>query len=278
MWYTPLFLLSQGSSSWIMLHMGSKERWGTFCSQLGAHFPSHISPLNKHKTVLFHNQSFLTVKGADSKNTDTGQCFYLKRKVSIASRTAPLMHFWVFHTCEFQQPTEIHKINLHFAVRHVAAGLQWGAFPWESVCHLSLFCEGTSSSLKRDTFLFHWTLFELHSDIPLLFLRCRFRGGYSDNRYSQPYSYNQTQYYQQYPDYYSDWGYDQNTGGFDGYDYSQYDYSNQVSWTTLRISTCVTRRFKRRKLSQPPALITHFISVTDVWGSCRRWWSWRWSL
>uniref|UniRef100_A0A4W5L2L4 tRNA selenocysteine 1-associated protein 1 n=1 Tax=Hucho hucho TaxID=62062 RepID=A0A4W5L2L4_9TELE len=53
------------------------------------------------------------------------------------------------------------------------------------------------------------------------------RGGYSDNRYNQPYSYNNNQYYQQYPDYYSNWGYDQNTGSYGGYNYNHYDYSNQ---------------------------------------------------
>ncbi|XP_055759078.1 tRNA selenocysteine 1-associated protein 1-like [Salvelinus fontinalis] len=52
------------------------------------------------------------------------------------------------------------------------------------------------------------------------------RGGYSDNRYNQPYSYN-NQYYQQYPDYYSNWGYEQNTGSYGGYNYNHYDYSNQ---------------------------------------------------
>ncbi|XP_076136683.1 tRNA selenocysteine 1-associated protein 1-like isoform X1 [Alosa pseudoharengus] len=55
----------------------------------------------------------------------------------------------------------------------------------------------------------------------------RSRGGYTDNRYSQPYSYDQNQYYQQYPDYYSNWGY-QSIGSYDGYDYSQYDCSNQT--------------------------------------------------
>lgn len=62
------------------------------------------------------------------------------------------------------------------------------------------------------------------------FLSCKNRGGYSDNRYNQPYSYNNNnnQYYQQYPDYYSNWGYDQNTGSYGGYNYNHYDYSNQV--------------------------------------------------
>uniref|UniRef100_A0A8C7CHB7 tRNA selenocysteine 1-associated protein 1 n=1 Tax=Oncorhynchus kisutch TaxID=8019 RepID=A0A8C7CHB7_ONCKI len=55
------------------------------------------------------------------------------------------------------------------------------------------------------------------------------RGGYSDNRYNQPYSYNNSQYYQQYPDYYN-WGYDQNTGSYGGYNYNHYDYSNQTPW------------------------------------------------
>ncbi|XP_030638515.1 tRNA selenocysteine 1-associated protein 1-like [Chanos chanos] len=54
------------------------------------------------------------------------------------------------------------------------------------------------------------------------------RGGYSDNRYGQPYSYNHNQYYQQYPNYYSNWGYDQNTGGYSSYNYNQYDYNNQT--------------------------------------------------
>ncbi|XP_036395167.1 tRNA selenocysteine 1-associated protein 1-like isoform X1 [Megalops cyprinoides] len=53
----------------------------------------------------------------------------------------------------------------------------------------------------------------------------RNRGG-PDNRYSQPYPYNHNQYYQQYPNYYSNWGYDQNSGGY-GYNYNQYDYSTQ---------------------------------------------------
>jgi hypothetical protein len=62
-----------------------------------------------------------------------------------------------------------------------------------------------------------------------IFLSCKNRGGYSDNRYSQPYSYNNNnQYYQQYPDYYSNWGYDQNTDSYGGYNYNHYDYSNQV--------------------------------------------------
>ncbi|CAB1334122.1 unnamed protein product [Coregonus sp. 'balchen'] len=53
------------------------------------------------------------------------------------------------------------------------------------------------------------------------------RGGYSDNRFNQAYSYNNNQYYQQYPDHYSNWGYDQNTGSYGGYNYNHYDYSNQ---------------------------------------------------
>ncbi|XP_063055104.1 tRNA selenocysteine 1-associated protein 1-like isoform X2 [Engraulis encrasicolus] len=60
----------------------------------------------------------------------------------------------------------------------------------------------------------------------------RGRGGYTDNSYSQPYSYNDNQYYppappypQQYPDYYSSWGYNQSTGGYNGYDYSQFNYT-----------------------------------------------------
>lgn len=54
------------------------------------------------------------------------------------------------------------------------------------------------------------------------------RGGYSDNKYNEPYSYNDNQYYQQYPNYYSNWGYDQNTSDYSGYNYNQYDYSNQT--------------------------------------------------
>ncbi|KAL4617204.1 tRNA selenocysteine 1-associated protein 1-like isoform X2 [Arapaima gigas] len=53
------------------------------------------------------------------------------------------------------------------------------------------------------------------------------RGGYPDNRYSQPYPYNHNQYYQQYPNYYSNWGYDQNSPNY-GYNYNQYDYSSQT--------------------------------------------------
>lgn len=62
----------------------------------------------------------------------------------------------------------------------------------------------------------------------VLFL-CRSRGGYTDNVYNQPFSYIENQYYQQYPDYYSNWGYNQSTGSYSGFDYSQYDYSNQTS-------------------------------------------------
>ncbi|KAL0984966.1 hypothetical protein UPYG_G00151230 [Umbra pygmaea] len=55
------------------------------------------------------------------------------------------------------------------------------------------------------------------------------RGGYSDNRNNQLYSYNNTnEYYQQYPNYYSSWDYDHNTGTYGGYNYNQYEYSNQV--------------------------------------------------
>lgn len=61
------------------------------------------------------------------------------------------------------------------------------------------------------------------------FFMSRNRGGYPDNRYSQPYPYSHNQYYQQYPNYYSNWGYDQNSPNY-GYNYNQYDYSSQVSW------------------------------------------------
>ncbi|KAI1894947.1 hypothetical protein AGOR_G00121010 [Albula goreensis] len=54
----------------------------------------------------------------------------------------------------------------------------------------------------------------------------RNRGGPSDGRYSQPYPYNHNQYYQQYPNYYSGWGYDHNSSY--GYNYNQYDYSTQT--------------------------------------------------
>ncbi|XP_012694225.1 tRNA selenocysteine 1-associated protein 1-like [Clupea harengus] len=56
----------------------------------------------------------------------------------------------------------------------------------------------------------------------------RNRAGYTGNKYTQPYSYNENQHYQQYPDYYPNWDYDQSTGSYDGYDYSQYDYSSQT--------------------------------------------------
>ena len=56
-----------------------------------------------------------------------------------------------------------------------------------------------------------------------------------DNKYDQQYSYNNNQYYQDYSNYYSNWGYDQNTGDYSGYNYNQYDYSNQVG---LGISSC----------------------------------------
>ncbi|XP_062322531.1 tRNA selenocysteine 1-associated protein 1-like isoform X1 [Osmerus eperlanus] len=54
------------------------------------------------------------------------------------------------------------------------------------------------------------------------------RGGFMDNKYDQQYSYNNNQYYQDYSNYYSNWGYDQNTGDYSGYNYNQYDYSNQT--------------------------------------------------
>ncbi|XP_018590079.1 tRNA selenocysteine 1-associated protein 1-like isoform X1 [Scleropages formosus] len=55
----------------------------------------------------------------------------------------------------------------------------------------------------------------------------RNRGGYADNRYSQPYPYSHNQYYPHYPNYYSNWGYDQNSPNY-GYNYNQYDYSSQM--------------------------------------------------
>ena len=53
-----------------------------------------------------------------------------------------------------------------------------------------------------------------------------------DNNYDQQYSYNNNQYYQDYSNYYSNWGYDQNTGDYSGYNYNQYDYSNQVGFSS----------------------------------------------
>ncbi|KAJ8005442.1 hypothetical protein DPEC_G00146690 [Dallia pectoralis] len=53
------------------------------------------------------------------------------------------------------------------------------------------------------------------------------RGSYSDNRYNQLYSYNNKQYYQQYHNYDSNWGYDHNTGSYSDYNYNQYDSNNQ---------------------------------------------------
>ncbi|XP_072534909.1 tRNA selenocysteine 1-associated protein 1-like [Salminus brasiliensis] len=55
-----------------------------------------------------------------------------------------------------------------------------------------------------------------------------------DNRnksgYFQPYPYDQNLYYQQYPNYFSSWGYDQNVGIYSGYDYNSYDYCHQESY------------------------------------------------
>ncbi|XP_076827934.1 tRNA selenocysteine 1-associated protein 1-like [Brachyhypopomus gauderio] len=52
-------------------------------------------------------------------------------------------------------------------------------------------------------------------------------GKHGDYRCYQPYPYDHNQYYQQYPDYYSNWGYDQNAGSYGDYQYNSYDYGNQ---------------------------------------------------
>ena len=222
----------------------------TYCFLLGAHLPSHISWLNKHKSVLFHNRSFLTVKRADSKHWYWAMFLSEMEGIyhKMHSTTHALLglvndsHMWII-----QRPTEILKINVHFTVRHVAAGLQWGAFLWDSVCHC--FCKGTSSSLKTWHFSLSSVNFEQHSDTSLLSLHCRNRAGYTGNKYTQPYSYNENQHYQQYPDYYPNWDYDQSTGSYDGYDYSQYDYSSQVGCTNLRISTHDIKTFQSGTLN-----------------------------
>ncbi|KAL7887285.1 hypothetical protein AOLI_G00050060 [Acnodon oligacanthus] len=56
----------------------------------------------------------------------------------------------------------------------------------------------------------------------------RNKSGNSDDRYFTPNSYDLNQYYQQYcnPNYYSNWGYDQSTGGYGGYSYSYQAYGN----------------------------------------------------
>ncbi|XP_017525251.2 tRNA selenocysteine 1-associated protein 1 isoform X3 [Manis javanica] len=48
--------------------------------------------------------------------------------------------------------------------------------------------------------------------------------------YSQMYSYNYNQYYQQYQNYYAQWGYDQNTGSY-SYSYPQYGYTQSTMQT-----------------------------------------------
>uniref|UniRef100_A0A2K6G8X9 tRNA selenocysteine 1-associated protein 1 n=1 Tax=Propithecus coquereli TaxID=379532 RepID=A0A2K6G8X9_PROCO len=48
--------------------------------------------------------------------------------------------------------------------------------------------------------------------------------------YSQMYSYSYNHYYQQYQNYYAQWGYDQNTGSY-SYSYSQYGYTQSTMQT-----------------------------------------------
>ncbi|XP_064187043.1 tRNA selenocysteine 1-associated protein 1-like isoform X1 [Anguilla rostrata] len=52
----------------------------------------------------------------------------------------------------------------------------------------------------------------------------RNRGGPPDGRCAQPYPYSHGQYYQQYPNYYNNWGYEHSTASY----YNQYDYSTQA--------------------------------------------------
>ncbi|XP_072465687.1 tRNA selenocysteine 1-associated protein 1 isoform X6 [Notamacropus eugenii] len=61
------------------------------------------------------------------------------------------------------------------------------------------------------------------------------QAGISKNRvkpmeYSQMYSYSLNQYYQQYQNYYAQWGYDQNTGSY-SYSYPQYGYTQSTMQT-----------------------------------------------
>ncbi|XP_062395220.1 tRNA selenocysteine 1-associated protein 1-like isoform X1 [Sardina pilchardus] len=132
-------------------------------------------------------------------------------------------HFWVFHTCGFQQPTEIRKNKSPFCRQTCSSRATMRGLFHESqsvICHC---CVRVRLCLGH--FSLSLATFEQHGDAALIFSHCRSRGG--DNKYSQPHSYDQNQYYQQYPDYYSNWGYDQSIGSYDGYDYSQYDCSNQ---------------------------------------------------
>lgn len=51
------------------------------------------------------------------------------------------------------------------------------------------------------------------------------------------YSYSYNQYYQQYQNYYAQWGYDQNTGSY-SYSYPQYGYTQSTMQVTVNWQIC----------------------------------------
>ncbi|KAF6112023.1 tRNA selenocysteine 1 associated protein 1 [Phyllostomus discolor] len=63
-----------------------------------------------------------------------------------------------------------------------------------------------------------------------LFLLLHLRSRVKPVEYSQMYSYSYNQYYQQYQNYYAQWGYDQNTGSY-SYSYPQYGYTQSTMQT-----------------------------------------------
>lgn len=65
------------------------------------------------------------------------------------------------------------------------------------------------------------------------------------------YNYNYNQYYQQYHNYYAQWGYDQNTGSY-SYSYPQYGYTQSTMQVGQHRNTTELERLDENILS--PAL------------------------